>query len=88
MIIKEIGLQQTGCDNGNYPTYALLLENGAILLGTTCRCQKGCSGTDNIANLNVGDECPDDIGHSMHQVSNSKFGSVEELGFYTIKSIN
>ena len=42
-------LENSGCTNGNYPAYEVLDEEGNVVQsGITCRCGRGCSGTDCI----------------------------------------
>lgn len=42
-------IESAGCSNGNYPAYEVLDEAGNVVQsGITCRCGRGCSGTDCI----------------------------------------
>lgn len=42
-------LENAGCSNGNYPAYEVMDEEGTVVqFGITCRCGRGCSGTDCI----------------------------------------
>lgn len=51
-------LENAGCNNGNYPHYKITYDNNgktATIEGITCRCHKGCSNTDCIEGITVGD---------------------------------
>lgn len=40
-------LENPGCSNGNYPRYEIRDREGRVVQsGLTCRCGRGCSGTD------------------------------------------
>lgn len=42
-------LENPGCSNGSYPRYAIRDSAGRVVqAGITCRCGRGCSGTDCI----------------------------------------
>jgi hypothetical protein len=56
--ITDMDKDAIGCNNGNYPWYAVTLENGTVIEGLTCRCGNGCSGTDRLPN--IGDEWYED----------------------------
>ena len=50
--IEEI--DDPGCNNGHYPAYKLTYVykgNEHEISGSTCRCRKGCSNTDCVADL-------------------------------------
>ncbi len=42
-------LENPGCNNGNYPRWRGQDEHGNNIGGVTCRCTRGCSGTDRLA---------------------------------------
>lgn len=52
IIIEE--LENEGCNNDNYPRYTVVFDNGEEAHGRTCRCRRGCSGTDCLDGLEVG----------------------------------
>lgn len=52
-------LDNAGCNNGNYP-YVTIKTNRGDWHGDTCNCGRGCSGTWNINNLEVGMEFAND----------------------------
>lgn len=41
-------MENEGCNNGNYPAYEIMFADGTTRSGITCRCCKGCSGTDSL----------------------------------------
>lgn len=42
-------IDNPGCTNGNYPEYEIRTTSGDVVYaGVTCRCGRGCSGTDCI----------------------------------------
>jgi hypothetical protein len=42
-------IDNPGCNNGNYLTYTVTNQRGQVVAsGITCRCGRGCSGTDCI----------------------------------------
>ena len=45
-------LENEGCNNGNYPHYAVKFNDGTMYSGRTCRCGRGCSNTDQLPGLN------------------------------------
>ena len=50
-------LENAGCNNGNYPRYVITYDNNGkteTIEGITCRCRKGCSNTDCIEGIEVG----------------------------------
>lgn len=64
MSIKILGIEvedmdNAGCNNGNYPMITIKTNHGDWH-GDTCNCGKGCSGTWNISNLEVGMEFAND----------------------------
>jgi hypothetical protein len=46
-VFKEI-IQNEGCNNGNYPQYAIAVNGITVHEGQTCRCGCGCSETEGI----------------------------------------
>ena len=44
-------LQDAGCNNGRYPEYRVFRvgDGKAVAAGITCRCGRGCSGTDDLS---------------------------------------
>ena len=46
--IEKDNIQNAGCNNGNYPSYAMYLGSMKIKSGTTCGCGRGCANTDSI----------------------------------------
>ena len=44
----EEAIENAGCNNGNYPSWTGQDTLGKAMAGMTCRCQKGCNGTDRI----------------------------------------
>ena len=57
LVIKSIEIEEienAGCNNGNYPEYTVYFSNGEKYTSITCRCLKGCSGTDRIIGLKPG----------------------------------
>ncbi len=60
--ILEISVEDmdnAGCNNGNYPMVTIKTNHGDWH-GDTCNCHRGCSGTWNISNLEVGMEFVND----------------------------
>jgi hypothetical protein len=42
-------IDNPGCNNGNYPAWSITNPRGQVVAkGITCRCGRGCSGTDCI----------------------------------------
>ena len=44
--------ENLGCSNGNYTQATIKLNNGEKVFALTCKCGRGCSGTDIIPVLN------------------------------------
>ena len=42
-------LQDAGCNNGRYPGYKVVSDGKVVATGITCRCGRGCSGTDDLS---------------------------------------
>ena len=49
------GIDNPGCNNGNYPLWDAETDDGMTIGGKVCRCQRGCSGTDTIVTDENGD---------------------------------
>ena len=41
-------IENAGCNNGNYPGFAVLFDDDSVAGGSTCRCGNGCSDTDKL----------------------------------------
>lgn len=41
-------MQNTGCNNGQYPAFTARLADGTKISGTVCGCRRGCSNTDRL----------------------------------------
>jgi hypothetical protein len=41
----------SGCNNGNYPSWTAETLSGKKIGGITCGCHRGCSNTDTIVNI-------------------------------------
>lgn len=50
-------LENPGCNNGNYPRYMVTFDDGTAYSGITCRCGKGCAGTERLPK--IGEEFAD-----------------------------
>ena len=56
-------LENAGCNNGNYPHYEISYDNNGkteTIQGMTCGCLRGCSNTDWIEGIKVGDTYEND----------------------------
>jgi hypothetical protein len=42
-------LEDAGCNNGRYPEYRVMVDGKVVAAGVTCRCGRGCSGTDDLS---------------------------------------
>ena len=47
-IIVEV-MEDAGCNNGRYPGYKVVSDGKVVAAGITCRCGRGCSGTDDLS---------------------------------------
>ena len=64
MKVKEIiieELENAGCNNGNYPLFTVVFDNGQTAEGRTCRCGCGCSGMDQLPEIGQWFETLDDF---------------------------
>jgi hypothetical protein len=44
-------IEQSGCNNGNYPAWTGKDDNGNVITGRVCNCFRGCSNTDEIVEI-------------------------------------
>lgn len=81
--ILEINVEDmdnAGCNNGNYPSVTIKTNHGDWH-GDTCNCERGCSGTWNISNLEVGMEFANDD-ELLYELEPDQFDGDEDEGYY------